>query len=389
MGELGDGADRLLRLARDAERVEHESLLLGHPEGTGHDAKDERVGILEENHPLLARGAPPVEEPAGVEQRVDVAVAVGLGLEGVRVGIFEREVRVVVGQARHLLLLNEGHLLLLSAEVVVALEEVEGLGVGVVGGHDGEGDADVLGAAVRGHLARGPLLQREDGLNVELEVARVRGPLARELDLDAGVPEALAETSRDEDERGGSDLPHALALELDVLLGRVLDHDAVGHRGGPPVEGVDAFLGILEELLGVGDVLRDATGVARVADGGLREEPALVVVVGAGRGPRREEVVLPAAEELVDHGVLIGGEDTAVGLEGRARLAFLGLLSMTNGGEGQMIGTGNTQTERCRSGKRVIPGDIAGRGVRTGVSSLMSRGLKQEAKPITRARRTG
>ena len=63
---------------------------------------------------------------------------------------------------------------------------------------------------------------------------------------------------------------------------------------------------------------------------------------------------------------------------------------MTNGGEGQMIGRdGNKQTERCRSEKRVIPGDIAGRGVRTGVSSLISRGLKQEAKPITRARRAG
>jgi hypothetical protein len=80
-----------------------------------------------------------------------------------------------------------------------------------------------------------------------------------------------------------------------VFLGRVLDDDAVGHGWGPPFEGVDAVLGLLEELLGVGDVLRDAAGVSRVAYGSLREEPPLVVVVGAGRGPVGEQVVLTSS----------------------------------------------------------------------------------------------
>ena len=259
-----------------------------------------------------------------MEQRVDVAVAVGLGLQRVGIRVFHREVRVVVHEARHLLLFNQVHLLLLGAEVVVALEEIEGLGVGIVGGHDGEGNADVLGAAVRGHLPRGSLLKRQDALNVQLEVARVGGALARELDLDAGVPEPFAESAGDEDEARGADLAHALRLQFHVFLGRVLDDDAVGHGWGPPFEGVDAVLGLLEELLGVGDVLRDAAGVSRVAYGSLREEPPLVVVVGAGRGPVGEQVVLTALDELVDHGVLIGVEDVAVRREGR-RLAFFGL----------------------------------------------------------------
>ena len=143
---------------------------------------------MEEHDPLLPRGGPSRQQAGRVQKRVDVAVAVRLRLELVRVFRVERESRVVVDEARHLLLLDERHLRRFRAEVVVPLEEVERLRVRIVGGHDRERNPHVFRASVRGHLARRSRLQREDGVNIVLKVARVRRPLRGELHLDAAVP---------------------------------------------------------------------------------------------------------------------------------------------------------------------------------------------------------
>ena len=251
-----------------------------------------------------------------MQERVHVAVAMRLGLQRVRVVLRHRQVRVVVRQAGNLFLLDECYLIRGGAKVRVALEQRQRLGLRVVRGHDGERDAFPLAGA---------RLQRQDGVHVELQVGRVRCALAGKLYLDAGVPEPLAEPAGDEHERGVADLIHAPLLQRDVRLVAVLDDDAVRHGGGPPVERVHALLGVAEQLLGVRDVRRDAAGVARVAHAGLRQETLLVVVLLARPRPAREQVLLPAPEQDVDHGVLIRGEHGAVRLEGGFRLTFFAL----------------------------------------------------------------
>ena len=49
-----NGADSLLGLSRDAERVELQTHRLGNAECAGNDAENERVGVLEEDDPLFA-----------------------------------------------------------------------------------------------------------------------------------------------------------------------------------------------------------------------------------------------------------------------------------------------------------------------------------------------
>ncbi len=65
---------------------------------------------LEEADPLKARALPPGRQATGVQQCMHVAVPMRLGLERERVRWLECQRGVVVNQARHLLLLDEGDL---------------------------------------------------------------------------------------------------------------------------------------------------------------------------------------------------------------------------------------------------------------------------------------
>jgi hypothetical protein len=105
-----------------------------------------------------------------------------------------------------------------------------------------------------------------------------------------------------------------------------------GTAGVHPSKGLTPSLDSWRSFLALATYCAMPPGYPASQYGSLREEPPLVVVVGAGRGPVGEQVVLAALDELVDHGVLIGVEDVAVRREGR-RLAFLVCERVIVGGQ--------------------------------------------------------
>ena len=131
-----------------------------------------------------------------MQQRVDVAVAVGLGLDGKGVLPICSNVGLVVRQARHLLLLHQCHLLLVQPEVGVRLQQRQRAGMGVPRRHDGEGQLTLGATTRRIHAA----LQRQDALAVQLQVAGACGRLRGQRNLDAGIAQTLAQAARNQDE---------------------------------------------------------------------------------------------------------------------------------------------------------------------------------------------
>ena len=71
-------------------------------EGGRQAAEDEAVGVLEEAEPAQPRIPPARREARGVQQRVHIAVAVRLGLQGKGVALLQGQPRVPVRQTRHL-----------------------------------------------------------------------------------------------------------------------------------------------------------------------------------------------------------------------------------------------------------------------------------------------
>ena len=252
---------------------------VAHLEGEG-------VGVLEEVDPLDALALPLAERAGRVEQVVHVAVPVRLRQQLVRVLRVERERRVVVGEAGHLLLLEQRDLPLGHPKVVILLEQGGGARGRVVRHHDRQRQLHRLALG-----GRRLLLHREDRADVELEVGLAGGGLPRQRDLDARVAQPLAQPARHQHEREPTELRHPELLVLEERVAAEVERRARGHARRPALERIDAGLGLGEELARVAHVALHAARVGRVE---LRDLPqqALLVVVGRLVGPAREHVVL-------------------------------------------------------------------------------------------------
>ena len=125
-------------------------------------------------HPLL--GQPALGHAVRMQQGMDVAMSMRLGQDLARVVGIERNGGVVVRQGWDALsLLDNGDLIGIHAKVGVGLEQGDGLGVGIAGRHDAQGQLG-SGGGVAG-------LVRKNGLDVVLNVLGLGGQLRREADL--------------------------------------------------------------------------------------------------------------------------------------------------------------------------------------------------------------
>mmetsp|Transcript_4094 Transcript_4094/g.14308 ORF Transcript_4094/g.14308 Transcript_4094/m.14308 type:complete len:229 (+) Transcript_4094:1097-1783(+) len=228
-----------------------------------------------------------------MQEGVDVAMAVGLGLNLVTVIGREGEGRSVICQAGDLVLLQKSNAGGLEAKVVVLNEELSGLVVGVVGRHDHEGRAaalDINPAA--------PCLQSQNVLGIELEEARPSGALAGKGELDARIPEPLPEAARDEDKCSLPGLHSASLLQFDEFLAPAVENGAGRHLRSVPLQGVLPMPRRLKQDLGPLDVTDEASRSGLIQPSELPRKPLLPVLVLTGGRPRRHEVALARREEV-------------------------------------------------------------------------------------------
>lgn len=92
---------------------------------------------MEEAHPFLSLLNPLLGVASVVDQSVDITMTVGLGFD-FKAAWFLGKMGFAVDQSRDLFLLHEGDLVLGHAEVVVFFQELDGLGVSIIGSHDTE-----------------------------------------------------------------------------------------------------------------------------------------------------------------------------------------------------------------------------------------------------------
>mmetsp|Transcript_7040 Transcript_7040/g.22212 ORF Transcript_7040/g.22212 Transcript_7040/m.22212 type:complete len:233 (+) Transcript_7040:1801-2499(+) len=229
-----------------------------------------------------------------------VAVAVRLGLEE-EGAVGAREARRVVHERGHLLLLHQRDLLLSQPEEVVLAQEGRRALVRVVRRHDGERDGAVGAAGAR--------LECENVLGVPLHERLATHQIHRQRDLDAIVPEPLAQPARHEHEAGLADMLHPDGLKREELGRARLHARARRHLGRPPLEWGFALLGVGEERFGVLVVGAQPAGVRLLQRGELREERAFLVVTRARRRPAVEHVRLAKRDKQAGEAHLLGTQE--------------------------------------------------------------------------------
>ena len=152
-----------------------------------------------------ARGGEFFCRAAGVEKRVDVAVAVGLQVQAVF--FLQRKMGVDVGERGDEFLVENRDLAGREAEIFVRFERGDRAGVRLAARHDHE--RNLAAKALRGGL---------DHARVVGEVGGRLGDFHGDVELDAVVAEAFAKTSRDEHDGGLGERFQADALGF--LIGR-------------------------------------------------------------------------------------------------------------------------------------------------------------------------
>mmetsp|Transcript_1881 Transcript_1881/g.5474 ORF Transcript_1881/g.5474 Transcript_1881/m.5474 type:complete len:462 (+) Transcript_1881:1324-2709(+) len=239
-----------------------------------------------------------------MQQCVDVAMSVGLGQNLARVVGIERDGGIVIRQGRDALpLLDDGDLIVVQAKVGVGLEKSDGLGVGITGRHDAEGQLG-SGGGVAG-------LVRQNRLDVVLDVLGFGGQLRREADLDVAVAQPLAQPTGHQHESAPAQQWQPLLLHGGPSIGANLKGLAAGHLRPPPLEGIFPPPALLQEQTGIGDVSRKSTGgVAPVHLLELGDEGHFPFGADGGGGiiPRGKEV------GLVARWVAQGGDEVALRL---------------------------------------------------------------------------
>eukprot|EP00754_Rhynchopus_humris_P039845 Rhum_TRINITY_DN22932_c0_g1::Rhum_TRINITY_DN22932_c0_g1_i1::g.176399::m.176399 len=253
-----------------------------------HRVEGKAVRVLEEDNPLAPLFHPAVSDAVLVQKKVHVAVAVRLRRERVRVGSLRDEGRAVVLHRRHLLLLHNRHLRRRQPEVALTRQERHRLRMRVTRRHDDEGD--VHGRLTGAYLLR-KLLVAANVLAVERQVRLLRQQVRRQLDLDAVVPEALAEPAGHEHERGLPDLACAHTLVAEEVLAERVEEEPLRHLGHHALQGVVALLALLEEAAALRHVRLHAARVPSVDVDDALQEGTLAVLVGA-RLPRLHQVRL-------------------------------------------------------------------------------------------------
>mmetsp|Transcript_43042 Transcript_43042/g.136020 ORF Transcript_43042/g.136020 Transcript_43042/m.136020 type:complete len:299 (-) Transcript_43042:256-1152(-) len=243
MLQAADPADSFSRRTRDTDRVDGKLVRHRNSENSRERAEDDAIGVLEEHNVLDSAVLPRLGDSSLMHQRVDIPVSVRLCLD---LSILDGEMAVAVLDRRHLVLLHDGQLRAVHAEVVVVLEELLGHGMSVITCHDGEGDLLPLPEL---------LLDVEDVGDVQLQEAlRLQRIVQGERNLDALVSQPLPKASSNEHEAClRQSLPAQLLHPLEVFRAH-LQVLSLRHRGGKPLVGVHSLLRVLEELAGVGDV---------------------------------------------------------------------------------------------------------------------------------------
>eukprot|EP00128_Syssomonas_multiformis_P013571 Colp12_sorted_trinity150504_noHs@25432 len=237
--QAGQRAHALLGESVHREGVHVQVEELADAEHRGERVEAQAVRVLEEHDVAHARVLPLACRAGRVHQRVHVTVAVGLRVQLVRRG--ERDVGRVREKCGHLALLEDGHLLLLQAEVVLRLQQLDGLGDGVVRDHDRQGQLHG-GVAVLGVQNLGA---------VKFQVRSVGHGLTGQGDLHAAVAEALAQTTSNQNKTAGAQVRDAGLFVSDVFFGDRLQLHSMRNFGSPALEGILSLLGTGQELSGV------------------------------------------------------------------------------------------------------------------------------------------
>ena len=160
----------------------------------------------------------------------------------------ERNVGIVIEQRGNVLLLDDIHMRLVEAEVVVLLEERDSLVMRVVRDHDAEWNKEgsLLGAA---EFFADALFTRLDVLAVVLEVAVVLQEKCNgQLELDAREAKSLAETACNKNDTDIFELVHANGLVVVEVLFTRLEVHSVRNLWRQLAEGIDTFGRVLQEL---------------------------------------------------------------------------------------------------------------------------------------------
>ena len=329
-GEGGDGlrrgglharqhAERHLGAARHRDELQVEAARRGDAERGEVRREVQRRRVLEEEEPPPPLARPPCRDARRVQQRVDIAVAVRLGLHAVRpVG---REGGLRVRERRHLVLPQQRHLRRREAVVAVLPQQGADLLVRVVRGHDQQRQPHVA-PEPRGEQR----LQRGDVRGVHLQHARARRDLRRQRELDAAVAEPLAQPARRHRKgqvHGRLEPERLVPLELGIARREL--HARVGrrHRRHPALKRVGAGAGLGEQAARILDVALDPARVGLVHRLNLRKKPVLLLVRRARRLPLGEEVALPKLEEQLRERDLGGAEHAGVGQQRLGPLARL------------------------------------------------------------------
>lgn len=185
MNKSGDCTHSFSWLPRDCEAVEVKASIGGNSEHEREAAKGEGIGVLEDNDPLFSLLEPLLSGAAHMEQGVDVAVSVGLGLN-LEFACDHAEPRLVIDHSGYFFLVEDSDLLLLQPKVLVLFKQGHSFGVCVLGGHDGKWDELPLG-----ELA----LEGEDVVAIVVQEALASQQLRWQRHLDARVPQSLAQTA--------------------------------------------------------------------------------------------------------------------------------------------------------------------------------------------------
>ena len=101
-------AERLAGNTRHADKIEIVILLDRYADRRQDQIHDLRVGVLHEDQVRLARFADGARKTLLMQQRVDIAMAVGL--EQQRIRILQRQMRLTVGDRGNKVLLEDAHL---------------------------------------------------------------------------------------------------------------------------------------------------------------------------------------------------------------------------------------------------------------------------------------
>ncbi len=304
--EPRDAAHRLAGNAVHGDRVEVIAANFGNPERGERGVEDLAVRVLDEKKMANARSGEFFRRAARVEERVDVAVAMGFQVQVVF--FLQRKMGVDVGEGGNEFLVENRDLAGREAEILVRLERGDRAGIRLAAGHDHE--RDLAAEALRG------------GANDARVVGEVGGGLGDfhgDIELDAVVAEAFAKSSRDEHD--GSLGERFQADAFGFLIGRAeaREIDEIGFLRRVAREGISARGGLGEEAAGVADVGHEAAGVGAVAILEGLEKCALLVVVCAGGVPIGEKLGLVLGEEGFGERQILGGKNSGgevVGEEG-------------------------------------------------------------------------